>query len=376
MTNQVYANGMEVSCKAAGSKSICALPDVCFTPPQTPATPPGVPVPYPNTGMASDTTSGSTSVQISRQEIMLKDSSYFKRSSGDEAGSAPKKGFVNSQNMGKVYFKAWSMDVKAEGENIARHLDITTHNHASSNSNEGIPWPHIGEQAMAAGGGDCSNEIENERKACEKYEPYKAGGSDVCECAGVSGKYTYSKSSTTKRAKSASADDCMAARRCRLSSFNATPRNGISGCCPGQTGDHLIPKSSFFKKSVLFGRKIDGWKKYDPSKAPCMCLEGGSCTGSHGLRHAHHKATSGISAGTFRSFEEELSHCVKGAKAVAPQCSEKCLKVQLKNGHAAMGDLNSPIKYSPTGRNFMGKIDELLEKIHEMLPHKSGRNRC
>ncbi len=36
--------------------AICAFPDVCFTPPQTPATPPGVPIPYPNTGMASDTT--------------------------------------------------------------------------------------------------------------------------------------------------------------------------------------------------------------------------------------------------------------------------------------------------------------------------------
>ncbi len=37
-------------------QSICAFPDVCFTPPKTPATPPGVPIPYPNTGMASDST--------------------------------------------------------------------------------------------------------------------------------------------------------------------------------------------------------------------------------------------------------------------------------------------------------------------------------
>jgi hypothetical protein len=32
MSNEVYANMMEVSCKAASGKSICAFPDVCWTP--------------------------------------------------------------------------------------------------------------------------------------------------------------------------------------------------------------------------------------------------------------------------------------------------------------------------------------------------------
>ena len=141
MSNKVYANKMEVSCKAAAGKSICAFPDVCFTPPQTPATPPGVPIPYPNTGMASDSTDGSTTVKISGQEVMLKNKSYFKKSTGDEAGCAPKKGVVTSKNTGKVYFNAWSMDVKVEGENVVRHLDITTHNHASMPGNS-PPMPH------------------------------------------------------------------------------------------------------------------------------------------------------------------------------------------------------------------------------------------
>jgi hypothetical protein len=141
MANKVYANTMEVSCKAASGKSICATPDVCFTPPQTPATPPGVPIPYPNTGMASDTTDGSSSVKISGKEVMLKDKSYFKKSMGDEAGAAPKKGVLTSKNTGKVYFNMWSMDVKVEGENVVRHLDITTHNHASKPGNS-PPMPH------------------------------------------------------------------------------------------------------------------------------------------------------------------------------------------------------------------------------------------
>ena len=101
MGNQVYANMMEVSCKAAMGKSICAFPDVCFTPPQTPATPPGVPIPYPNTGMASDTTDGSTSVKISGQEVMLKNKSLLQESMGDEAGCAPKKGVVTQQEHGE-----------------------------------------------------------------------------------------------------------------------------------------------------------------------------------------------------------------------------------------------------------------------------------
>ena len=71
MGNDVFANGRELSCKAGSGKSICAFPDVCFTPPQTPATPPGVPIPYPNTGMASDTSKGSRDVKITKKEPFL-----------------------------------------------------------------------------------------------------------------------------------------------------------------------------------------------------------------------------------------------------------------------------------------------------------------
>lgn len=148
MANQVFANGMEVSCKAADGKSICAFPDVCFTPPQTPATPPGVPIPYPNTGLASDTSDGSTTVKISGQEVMLKNKSYFKKSTGDEAGSAPLKGVVTHKITGKVYFTAWSMDVKVEGENVVRMMDLTTHNHGSSPGNS-PPYLYTDEVAAA-----------------------------------------------------------------------------------------------------------------------------------------------------------------------------------------------------------------------------------
>jgi hypothetical protein len=153
MGNNVFANGREVSCKAADGKSICAFPDVCFTPPQTPATPPGVPIPYPNTAMASDTTDGSKNVRISGKEVMLKNKSYFKKSTGDEAGCAPLKGVLTHKNMGKVYFNSWSMDVVFEAENVVRHLDLTTHNHYCSPSPPNSPpWVHIAMMYFTVGG--------------------------------------------------------------------------------------------------------------------------------------------------------------------------------------------------------------------------------
>ena len=129
MGDPVFANGREVSSKSMGGKSIAQFPDVCFTPPQTPATPTGVPIPYPNTARASDTIEGSTTVQIGGEQVMLKDKSNFKTSSGDEAGAAPKKGLMSSTNKGGAFFISWSMNVLVEGENAVRHLDMTTHNH-------------------------------------------------------------------------------------------------------------------------------------------------------------------------------------------------------------------------------------------------------
>lgn len=101
MANEVFANNMEVSCKAADGKSIACFPDVCFTPPQAPPTPLGVPIPYPNTGLAKDTTRGTRTVKISGKEAMLKDKSYFKTSYGDEAGNALKRGSSPARSKGK-----------------------------------------------------------------------------------------------------------------------------------------------------------------------------------------------------------------------------------------------------------------------------------
>ena len=259
MSNQVFANNMEVSCKQAAGKSICAFPDVCFTPPMTPATPPGVPIPYPNTGMASDTTSGSTSVKISGQEVMLKNKSYFKRSMGDEAGCAPKKGVVTSKNMGKVYFTMWSMDVKVEGENVVRMMDLTTHNHGSIPGNTPT-WPYIDEAAFPLGGA-CSKEKTAEKSACSGM--------------------------ATKEEQCAD-DACQKARKCMLVPYKPDKRAGQGGCCPGQTPHHLVEVHCFTEVGErASGSRVRGFAKYDDDKAPCVCCDESSrFKGDHGNLHA------------------------------------------------------------------------------------------
>jgi len=144
MANKVFANSREVACKKAAGKTICAFPDVCFTPPdKVLPTPLGIPVPYPNTAMASDTSGGTKKVKISGGEIMIKNVSCFKKSTGDEAGAAAKKGLISSTNKGKAHFAMWSMNVKFEGKNAVRHLDITTNNHMGKAPGNTPPWPYI-----------------------------------------------------------------------------------------------------------------------------------------------------------------------------------------------------------------------------------------
>ncbi|SAL23733.1 PAAR-like domain-containing protein [Caballeronia telluris] len=309
MSNQVYANGMEISCKESTGKTICAFPDVCFTPPQTPATPPGVPLPYPNTGMSSDTTDGSKSVLISGQEIMLKNKSYFKKSTGDEAGCAPKKGFVNSSIQGKVYFTAWSMDVQIEGENAVRNLDQTTGNHACPNSNESAPWPFIAGEAIAPNGA-CHSAVTAMKDHCSS----PTDTSDSC-CA-------------------------VPQRQCVM----VPKRSDKSCCCPnhGTTGHHAIPKQEMCEEGSAGKRPLKGNEGYKHEDAPCVCAEGGSpgkrdgdgMVGSHGLFHNAYKQ------GRTLHLEQSQPWDYPSAKTVAAQsvsketqCPVDCIEKQIAVYH-------------------------------------------
>ena len=351
MSNQVFANLMEVSCKQAAGKSICAFPDVCFTPPLTPATPPGVPIPYPNTGLASDTSDGSTSVKISGQEVMLKNKSYFKKSSGDEAGSAPKKGVVTSKIMGKVYFTAWSMDVKIEGENVVRMLDTTTHNHASLPGNTPV-WPYLDETAISAPDHPCAKDIANEKAACADCAPH--GDKDPCDKAtlGISGKPAGSIASGEAEALAdrSAANKCLAARRCALQPY----KSAKSHCCKQQTGHHLIEASALHDvgRGGAESVGVKGMHDYSENMAPCVCAEGkNQNTGTHGLMHTFQSATaslckegdvplvSGSLTAKKTTYGEAKKEAAKAFKKTFPEsdCSEECITGQLDAYHKQCG---------------------------------------
>jgi len=165
MASNVFANDNEISCKASNGKVIAAFPDVCLSPPSPPAGP--IPIPYPVTSMASDTTDGSTTVKINGQPIMLKDQSYFSKCTGDEAATKSLgMGVVSHQIQGKLSFTSWSIDVNVERQNVYRHLDLTTSNHSSPNANV-IPLPELANMAHTGRMVKCKCSYTGLRKECE-----------------------------------------------------------------------------------------------------------------------------------------------------------------------------------------------------------------
>jgi hypothetical protein len=353
VANKVFANGREVSCKAANGKAVAAFPDVCFTPPTAPPTPPGVPIPYPNTGMASDATDGSKTVKISGKEVMLKNKSCFSKSTGDEAGSAPKKGVVTSQNRGKVYFTAWSMDVKFEGENVVRHLDMTTHNHASMPGNT-PPWPYM--DSMAFGGeGPCKDTAKKVEEKCGKH-------------------VKTSKSGEVKRKASVDAmcadKECNEARKCVLSPYSP------SNCCDGKTPHHVIPAHCFMPPGVRAEggtARYPGCEKYDDAKAPCVCVTGkDKATGDHKRAHDHFDRIEDMQPGHSWTYEAAAKTGAASVKAAtggdAGGCDESCTKAQLDDYHGKQAGIakNTPIRADSTGqrtpRDFVPKVEKGVDR--------------
>jgi Domain of unknown function (DUF4150) len=81
------------------------------------------------TTVAKDTTNGSRTVFIHKKEIMQRDKSFLKGSTGNEPATENfKKGAVTGVIKGKCYFKSWAMSVY-EGYNGCRDSDFTTNNH-------------------------------------------------------------------------------------------------------------------------------------------------------------------------------------------------------------------------------------------------------
>ena len=333
MANDVFANGREISCKAGSGKSIAAFPDVCMTPPQTTATPSGIPIPYANNGMSSDMTSGSKKVKISDKEIMLKNKSYFKKSMGDEAGCATKKGVISSVNRGKVYFNSWSMDVRFEGENVVRHFDLTTHNHGSTPGNS-PPWSYTDSMTQVQLD-DCAEDMEKEKTACST----------------PTGRYMSAKQCCKNK-------DCQKARNCMLVPYGGS---GSPNCCKGKTGHHLLPNSLLQGTRGDSSTNVVGLKKtrknaYTLNKGACVCVKGGSTSGDHGVLHDKTKdKLRAILTKRELTYEDAKTSVAEAHHESFGHCSQACTEAQLEasiSPHKTGSEIRVRQKDGVTVKNF------------------------
>jgi hypothetical protein len=310
--------------------------------------------------MTSDTTDGSKTVMISDKEIMLKNKSYFKKSTGDEAGCAPKKGVVTSVNTGKVYFNAWSMDVKFEGENVVRHTDITTHNHASFPGNSPT-WPFLDEAAFA-GSGPCKDVAEKVKEHCveSKHASEPVGGRiGVHDSLVVRTKKTQEVKRKESMEKMCAYKPCKDAMKCVVSPYS--PNN----CCPDDEGKtptphHIVPKSQFHEMGDENAAiSLASGAKYNPDKAPCICVSGeDTAVGDHGDIHAktNTKTRRAVGVAPRTTIPKEKRWTVAQAEEIGAQsvcevltdCKKECIQDQVRKGHEGPPPPDEPMNVKAT----------------------------
>jgi Domain of unknown function (DUF4150) len=125
------------------------FPDICLTP--APPAPP-IPIPYPNIAMSSDAAATAGTVRADGNPLCHKDSN-FSRSTGDEPGTNG--GIISGTFMDKAEFVSYSFDVKCEGKNVPRALDLMLHNAKNT-----PPSPLIQPPLVVAGGGGSESRQE------------------------------------------------------------------------------------------------------------------------------------------------------------------------------------------------------------------------
>ena len=132
-------------------------------------------------------------------------------------------------------------------------------------------------------------------------------------------------------------DPCTRARKCMLPPYKNTDgspskamaqaRHG-NGCCPGQTGHHILPDSMV---------KDAGCPGYDQKEAPVICLEGRNNCAEHGSHGGAHGALKGTMSDYKKdansdtiSYEEAKKQGLDAAqKSGAAHCDRKCLEAQI-----------------------------------------------
>jgi hypothetical protein len=181
-------------------------------------------------------------------------------------------------------------------------------------------------------------------------------------------------------AAAAEADDCLRARKCFLVPYDPPSTNnpqgpasmnqsgrGTSGlfdtgpldlsdsrgCCPGQTGHHLIPRAMV--------DHCPGYNNARHNQAPTVCAEGANHSmGSHGQLHSAMDALTlrRHGGGEPMSMDDAMDNAVASMEdsGVGDNCREDCIRAQLERFY---GDMNcTPNAVDRNGRPVAGNTQE------------------
>ncbi len=171
----------------------------------------------------------------------------------------------------------------------------------------------------------------------------------------------------------AAAAPCLRARKCMLVPFNKdlADKWAGKGCCPGQTGHHLLPDAMFrdpagseaFKqewKSNPANRDKNGklksirrdqlqkkacWDGYSEGASPTICAEGANQhSGSHGMLHG----LTGTKLGALGYSKKTEMRYIDARDLILDEvsrlygCSKKCLQAQLDAYYCGKAASNKP----------------------------------
>jgi hypothetical protein len=125
----VIVNNQTVVHRTAGGIAQ-AFPDLCRTP--APPSPAPVIIPYSNIAVSAHLSQGSTTVSCDGSPVMLR-SSNFATSTGDEPGTLL--GIGSNAVKGKAKPVIASMDVKFDGDNVVRRMDLVVQNGGAGTGN-------------------------------------------------------------------------------------------------------------------------------------------------------------------------------------------------------------------------------------------------
>ncbi|WP_253191029.1 PAAR-like domain-containing protein [Salmonella enterica] len=215
--------------------------------------------------------------------------------------------------------------------------------------------------------------LEKQKEAIQKFQEYK---DKIINFEKLSEKEKRSLANEMMaETQAAYANRCLRTRKCMLVAFNKTDSFNSwrgKGCCPGQTGHHLLPDTMFrdLEQSAA-ARKVwnndpshrdkNGklksrmprdqyptrkcWGDYTEGKGPTICLEGkDNHTGSHGMMHAMTgELIEKESFGKEMKYETARNIVIDQVAAMYG-CDKSCLKAQLDKAYGdayTCDDLNS-----------------------------------